>query len=153
MSRAAFFIFFTLLVAFVEETIYRGLIFKTLLQKSAGAAVVTSSILFSITHLLNALSGQDITDTIMQLIYALLLGAVLALLMLKNGNIVPLILFHFIHNLIQFLGNDLEDTGTLPYDLFILAVLIAYCAWLVWSIRTNSSIPSKGSEQANTVVH
>lgn len=153
LSRLAFFIFFTLLVAFVEETIYRGLIFKTLLQKSAVAAVVTSSILFSITHLLNALSGQDMTDTIMQLIYALLLGAVLALLMLKNGNIIPLILFHFIHNLIQFLGNDLEDTGTLPYDLFILAVLIAYCAWLVWSIRTNSSIPSKGSEQANTVVH
>ncbi|KAA2294230.1 CPBP family intramembrane metalloprotease, partial [Clostridioides difficile] len=84
--RVAFFIFFTLLVAFVEETIYRGLIFKTLLRKSAVAAVVTSSILFSITHLLNALSGQHMTDTIMQLIYALLLGAALALLMLKNGN-------------------------------------------------------------------
>lgn len=89
----------------------------------------------------------------MQLVYALLLGAALALLMLKNGNIVPLILFHFIHNLIQFLGNDLEDTGTLPYDLFILAVLIAYCAWLVWSNRTHSTIPSNTSEQDNTVVH
>ncbi|WP_458124971.1 CPBP family intramembrane glutamic endopeptidase [Paenibacillus sp. Z3-2] len=151
LSKVAFFVFFTLLVAFVEETIYRGLIFKTLLQKSAVAAVVTSSILFSITHLLNALSGQNMTDTIMQLIYALLMGAVLALLMLKNGNIVPLILFHFIHNLIQFLGNDLQDTGTLPYDLFILAVLIVYCAWLVWSHRTNTSVPFKRSKQRTTV--
>ncbi|MGN7416552.1 lysostaphin resistance A-like protein [Paenibacillus sp. SAF-068] len=154
LSRVAFFIYFTLLVAFVEETIYRGLIFKTLLRKSAVAAVVTSSILFSITHLLNALSGQQMKDTIMQLFYALLLGAALALLMLKNGNIVPLVLFHFIHNLIQFLGNDLEDTGTLPYDLFILAVLIAYCAWLVWSNRAYPSIPSNNtSEQDNKVVH
>lgn len=152
LSKVSFFIFFTLLVAFVEETIYRGLIFKTLLRKSAVAAVMTSSILFSITHLLNALSGQSMTDTIMQLIYSLLLGAVLALLMLKNGNIVPLILFHFIHNLIQFLGNDLQDTGTLPYDLFILAVLIAYCAWLVWSHRMNASKPFKGRKQSNPIV-
>jgi len=32
LSKVAFFIFFTLLVAFVEETIYRGLIFKTFVR-------------------------------------------------------------------------------------------------------------------------
>jgi len=140
LSKAVFFIFFTLLVAFVEETIYRGLIFKTLLQKSAVTAVVISSILFSITHLLNALSGQNVTDTIVQLVYALLLGALLALLMLKNGNIIPLVLFHFIHNLIQFLSNDLQDKGTIPYDLFILITLAASCVWLIQSFRRPSSL-------------
>ncbi|WP_426254381.1 CPBP family intramembrane glutamic endopeptidase [Paenibacillus pabuli] len=147
-----FFIFFTLLVAFVEETIYRGLIFKTLLRKSAVAAVVTSSVLFSITHIMNALSGQSMADTILQLIYALLLGAALALLMLKNGNIVPLILFHFIHNLIQFLGDDQQETGTLPYDLFILIVLVIYCVWLTFCVRTKLS-SSKRSLTGGSVVH
>lgn len=61
------------------------------LRKSAVSAVVTSSVLFSITHIINALSGQSMADTILQLIYALLLGSAFALLMLKNGNIVPLI--------------------------------------------------------------
>ncbi|WP_405154815.1 CPBP family intramembrane glutamic endopeptidase [Paenibacillus sp. FSL K6-0108] len=152
VSKVAFFIMFTLLVAFVEETIYRGLIFKTLLRKSAIAAVVTSSILFSITHIMNALSGQSMADTMLQLVYALLLGAVLALLMLKNGNIVPLILFHFIHNLIQFLGNDRQDTGTLPYDLFILVVLVVYCVWLTVSLRTKLS-SKKSSPPGGSVVH
>ncbi|BFH16258.1 CPBP family intramembrane metalloprotease [Paenibacillus melissococcoides] len=47
LSEAGFFLFFTLLVAFVEETIYRGLILRTLIRKSAAAAVITSSLLFS----------------------------------------------------------------------------------------------------------
>ncbi|MDQ0174064.1 CPBP family intramembrane glutamic endopeptidase [Paenibacillus tundrae] len=148
LSKVIFFIFFTLLVAFVEETIYRGLIFNILLRKSAATAVLTSSILFSITHIMNALSGQNMADIALQLVYALLIGAVLALLMLKNGNIIPLVLFHFVHNLIQFLGDDLQDTSTLPYDIFVIVVLVGYCIWLTYSVRTQRhSIDSSNTSQ------
>lgn len=133
-SEVLFFIFFTLLVAFVEESIYRGLILKTLLPKGAKTAVITSSILFSITHLLNALSSTDITQILLQLVYALLIGFALALLMLKNNNILPLISFHFIHNLIQFVGND-NTSEYMGIDLFILLVLAVQCVWLVLSFR------------------
>lgn len=153
LAKVTFFIFFTLLVAFVEETVYRGLIFKTLLRKSAVAAVVTSSILFSITHMLNALSGQSMADTMLQLIYALLLGAVLALLMLKNGNIIPLILFHFIHNLIQFLSDDLQDTDTLPYDLFLLIVLAVHCVWLIYSARKEKRVSADAGPAGHELIH
>jgi uncharacterized protein len=140
VSEILFFIFFTLLVAFVEESIYRGLILKTLLPKGIRAAVITSSLLFSITHVLNALSGQDLTQTLLQLIYALLIGCVLALLMVKNDNIIPLILFHFVHNLIQFVGND-NTTGYIGYDIFILLVLAVQAVWLVLSLR-KPSVPT-----------
>ncbi|OME68900.1 CAAX protease family protein [Paenibacillus odorifer] len=133
-SEVLFFIFFTLLVAFVEESIYRGLIFKTLLTKGAKTAVITSSILFSITHLLNALSGTDMTQILLQLVYSLLIGFVLTLLMLKNNNILPLILFHFVHNLIQFVGND-NTSEYMGIDLFILLVLAVHCLWLALSFR------------------
>jgi hypothetical protein len=133
-SEILFFLFFTLLVAFVEESIYRGLIFKTLLNKGAKTAVITSSILFSITHLLNALSSTDMTQILLQLVYALLIGFVLALLMLKNNNIVPLILFHFVHNLIQFIGND-NTSEYMGIDLFILLVLAVHGVWLALSFR------------------
>lgn len=142
VSEVLFFLFFTLLVAFVEESIYRGLILKTLLAKGAKTAVITSSILFSITHLLNALSGLDMTQLLLQLVYALLIGFVLALLMLKNSNIIPLVLFHFLHNLIQYVGND-NSSDFIGYDLFILLVLAAQCVWLALSFRKPSiSIPS-----------
>lgn len=133
-SEVLFFLFFTLLVAFVEESIYRGLILKTLLPKGVKTAVITSSILFAVTHVLNVLSGQDAFQTILQIVYALLIGAVLALLMVKNKNIIPLILFHFLHNFIQFVGNDNSD-AFIGYDLFLLLVLAVYCVWLSLSLK------------------
>lgn len=133
-SEVLFFLFFTLLVGFVEESIYRGLILKTLLPKGMKTAVITSSILFAVTHVLNVLSGQDAFQTILQIVYALLIGAVLALLMVKNKNILPLILFHFLHNFIQFVGNDNSD-AFIGYDLFLLLVLAVHCVWLSLSLR------------------
>lgn len=141
-----FFLFFTLLVAFVEETIYRGLILQILLRsKGIMAAVITSSILFSVTHVLNMLSGQSTADTIMQLAYALLTGAALALLMVKNGNIIPLILFHFIHNLMQFLGN--EGRGTSAWDYVIILILLAQCIWLIPDLRKKPCLLQHASDQ------
>ncbi|MFC0332271.1 CPBP family intramembrane glutamic endopeptidase [Paenibacillus sepulcri] len=71
----------------MEETVCRGLILKTLLNKSVQSAAITSSILFSITHMLNVMSGQSTEQTILQLVYAHLVGCALALLMVKNNNI------------------------------------------------------------------
>lgn len=133
-----FFLFFTLMVGFVEETIYRGLILQILLKgKGITTAVVTSSILFSITHVLNMLSGQSTADTMMQLVYALLTGAALALLMVKNQNIIPLILFHFIHNLMQFLGD--EGRGTSVLDYVIILILLVQCIWLMPGLKKKPS--------------
>jgi hypothetical protein len=134
LSRVLFFIGFTLLVGFVEESIYRGLILQTLLPKGVKTAVITSALLFSLTHILNLLSGQNLTETLLQIVYALLIGGALALLMVRNNNIIPLILFHFVHNLIQFVGNNNSDSY-LGYDLFILLVLAAQCVWLALSLK------------------
>lgn len=134
LSEAGYFLFFTLLVAFVEETIYRGLILRSLIRKGAAAAMITSSILFSLTHMLNMLSGQNAADTAMQLVYALLVGFVLALLMVKHHNIYPLILFHFVHNFIQFIGND----SSLFYDSLVILVLGAHCVWLLINARASA---------------
>lgn len=147
VSEVLFFIFFTLLVGFVEETLYRGLILRTLLAKSVTAAVVTSSILFSVTHLLNLLSGQNTIQTIMQIIYALVMGVALALLIVKNHNIIPLILFHFVHNLIQFLSIENEKNSVLGVDVLIIMVLVMYCVWLLMSLKSRVVQPqiNKGS--------
>jgi hypothetical protein len=84
------------------------------------------------------------------MVYALLIGAVLVLLMLKNNNILPLIFFHFIHNFIQFVGNSNSSTLSgydLLIDLLILAVLAAHCIWLILSFRKPA--PSISVKQAS----
>lgn len=88
--------------------------------------------LFGVTHILNALSGQNVVDTTIQIVYSLAVGLSLALLMVKNRNIVPLILFHFVHNLIQFLGNERTAIGP---DLLSIAILAVHCVWLGMSLR------------------
>ncbi|MNX06469.1 CAAX amino terminal protease self- immunity [compost metagenome] len=131
-STLLYFIGFTLLVGFVEETIYRGLILRTLLAKGVTTAVATSSILFAVTHILNALSGQNLFDTILQIVYALLVGLVLALLIIMNNNILPLITFHFIHNLINFMS----PSNSIWYGTFAVIVILALQAiWLIVSLR------------------
>ncbi|MWV45605.1 CPBP family intramembrane metalloprotease [Paenibacillus sp. HJL G12] len=139
-KEALFFVFFTLMVGFVEETVYRGLILHILLRKkSVTAAVITSSLLFSVTHVLNMLSGQSVEDTVVQLVYALLTGAALALLIVKNRNIIPLIIYHFIHNLLQFLGQD--GRGVSVWDYVVLGILLLHCVWLVLSLKKEPAIP------------
>ncbi|WP_433945787.1 lysostaphin resistance A-like protein [Paenibacillus sp. SN-8-1] len=131
-STLLYFIGFTLLVGFVEETIYRGLILRTLLAKGVTTAVATSSILFAVTHILNALSGQSLFDTILQIVYALLVGLVLALLIIMNNNILPLITFHFIHNLIQFMS----PSNSFWYgNLLVIVILALQAIWLIVSLR------------------
>ncbi|MBE9916282.1 CPBP family intramembrane metalloprotease [Paenibacillus donghaensis] len=138
LREALFFVFFTLMVGFVEETVYRGLILHILLRKkSAVTAVAISSLLFSVTHVLNLLSGQSIENTVVQLVYALLTGAALSLLILKNKNIIPLIAYHFIHNLLQFLGQDGRSVSV--WDYVILGVLLLHCVWLIVSLKRDAA--------------
>ncbi|MEK5206741.1 CPBP family intramembrane glutamic endopeptidase [Psychrobacillus sp. FSL H8-0510] len=105
LETIIFYVGFAILIGFVEESIYRGIMIKILLPRGILPAILTSSILFSVTHMLNLLSGQSLGQTGLQLAYSFLIGIVLAQLFIKTGNILPLILFHSLHNLIQFLGS------------------------------------------------
>lgn len=99
VETIAFYIGFAILVGFVEESIYRGIMVKILLP---------------------LLSGQSLSETGLQLIYSLLIGIVLAQFFIKTGNLVPLILFHTIHNLIQFLG---DEGSNIILDVTIIVIL------------------------------
>lgn len=132
MSEFLFYLFFTMLVGFVEETLYRGLILRILLPKGVKVAVATSAILFGITHMLNALSSQNMAQTVLQIVYALIMGLFLALLVVKNSNIWPLITFHFLHNLIQFNSKALD---VLVYDILVIVVLAAAFVWLLLDLK------------------
>lgn len=111
-----------LIVAFIEETIFRGLMLRMLLAKGAFTAVFISSLLFGITHALQLLGGQSLEDTIIQIIYALLVGLVLSLLILDGQSIIITILFHGFNNFFNFMGN--VESPTLSGYLIILVLFV-----------------------------
>lgn len=132
LKTIIFYVGFAILVGFVEESIYRGIMIKILLPLGILPAILTSSTLFSVTHMLNLLSGQSMGQTGLQLVYSLLIGIVLAQLFIRTGNIYPLILFHSLHNLIQFLGSG---GSSAILDTTVIIILVVTAISLALSMR------------------
>ncbi|MGO4698524.1 lysostaphin resistance A-like protein [Paenibacillus sp. 2TAB26] len=123
------------LVGFVEETLFRGMMLRILMPKGKMTAVIVSSALFGVTHALQALGGQSIEDTLLQIGYAFIVGFVLAMLVVRNRAILLTILFHGLHNFLNFTGND-PDTHL--YDYLVIAILAVQLIWLLSSSKKNS---------------
>ncbi len=87
-----FYIYYLLLnimVGFVEEGVYRGLMLRALLQKGVWKAVIVTSLLFSVTHILNALVGWNWQYVLLQLGYSFALGFGFAAFALRTRAIWP----------------------------------------------------------------
>jgi len=131
-------VFFMAIVAFVEETVFRGFVLKLLQKKSVWFAIIGSSLLFSIPHILNALSGKEIGQTIFQITYALVIGVILAMLLIKTGNIIPLILYHFLNNTFSSLSSTtISDSFSLAISIAVFSIGFVYMIFLYVSIRSS----------------
>lgn len=115
------------IVAFIEETVFRGIMLRMLLAKGTFSAIWITSILFGITHSLQLLGGQSIEDTIIQILYALLVGLVLSLLIVDGQSIIMTILFHGLNNFFNLMGNV---ESSMVSAMIIIFVLFIYTIFL-----------------------
>jgi len=102
-NNALFFAIFALLVGFVEETYFRGLILRALLARGPWFAAIISSILFGGLHLLHLIEGQNLVATLSQAAWATALGFLFAAVALRTQSILPLIVIHGLTDFIAFL--------------------------------------------------
>ena len=131
-------ILFMAIVAFAEETMFRGVVFRTLQKKNNVYAIWGSCLLFSIPHLLNALNGINSVDAIVQTLYALVIGLILAMLMIQTNNIVLLIIFHFTNNTVSSITrSDVSASFELYFTSFILVIGVVYAIYLYRTLRKN----------------
>ena len=81
---------FMALVAFLEEVLFRGLLFKAIEErKSTKAAVIISGLTFGFGHIVNLLNGYAGIAQIIQIVLAVVIGIVLSLLFVRTKSIVP----------------------------------------------------------------
>jgi len=132
--RFIYLIFYMALVAFVEEVLYRGIIFNNLKQKSIKYAVIISAIMFGISHLITMTGGKSLIDVLNQVILAIIIGLILALIMNYTKNIYICIGYHFLNNLIVSI---FDSFGI--YDVHIsyvlLMALILYLLFLIKKLK------------------
>jgi uncharacterized protein len=97
----------TLMVGFVEEVFFRGLMLNALKAQGFWKAAVITALLFGLTHAMNLLAGKSLADDLAQVFYAVAIGFAFAALVLKMGILWPLVVAHF---LIDFF-NFIQDPG------------------------------------------
>ena len=134
------------LAAYVEEIIFRGLLYKAIEKDSVKQAIVISAVTFGAGHIVNLLTGQGSLDTVFQMGYAIAIGFAFVMCVYKSGSLIPCIATHAVINMIsKFANHNIpEQAETLwGYGSFLFIVLVAggYALYL----RKVQNIPEKES--------
>ena len=114
-----------LCVGFLEEAIFRGLLFMAIAKNNVKSAVVISSVTFGIGHIINLFngSGMDLVGNLCQIVFAIAVGFLLVTIFYRGGSLLPCI---FVHSVLNTLGTFANDTNlTMGMQLLHLAVLVA----------------------------
>lgn len=112
MPGTIFYVVSMCCVGFLEEVIFRSLLFRALEKNGRGCAIVVSSLTFGIGHIINLIAGQDLAETLVQIVLAIFVGFVLVTIFVQTGSLIPCIVFHALNNVLCGFANDTTDPTT-----------------------------------------
>ncbi len=123
-------------VGFLEEVIFRGLLFRAMEKDNLKTAIIVSSLTFGLGHIVNLFngSGRDLASSMTQIVFAVLVGFVLVLIFYHGKSLIPCILFHSANNALNVFsaeGNRNPQTEMLLNLVLIVVVLGGYSLYLV----------------------
>ena len=133
-----------LCVGFLEEVIFRGLLFTAIAKNNIRSAVVISSVTFGIGHLINLFngSGMDRVSNLCQIVFAIAVGFLLVTIFDRGGSLLPCIIVHAAINTLGTFANDADLTTEM--HLLHLAVLIVITA--AYTLILTRTLPKKQRE-------
>ncbi len=123
-------------VGFLEEVIFRGLLFRAMEKENLKRAVIVSALTFGIGHIVNLFngSGRDMASSFIQIVFAVLVGFVLVLIFCHGGSMLPCIIFHSLNNALKAFGAEGKFDARTEMMLnlaMIIVVLGGYSLYLV----------------------
>lgn len=132
-----------LCVGFLEEVIFRGLLFTAIAKENLKSAVIISSVTFGIGHIINLFngSGMALADNLCQIVFAVAVGFLLVTIFYRGGSLLPCI---FVHSAINTLGTFADDTGLTPemqlrHITALIVVAVAYTLILAKTLPKTAS--------------
>lgn len=133
-----------LCVGFLEEVIFRGLLFKAIARDNIKSAVIISSVTFGIGHIINLVngSGMNLVNNLCQIVFAVAVGFLLVTIFYRGGSLIPCIL---VHSAINTLGTFANDAGlTMQMQLLHIAALILITA--AYTLILMRTLPERGTK-------
>lgn len=113
-----------------EEAVFRGVIGAYLLRQWRGErkllpAAFLSAALFGLYHMSNLAVGAPLAMTVIQVVNSFALGFLLCALFYRSGNILTVMIFHFLYDMVAFTDvSALTENGTYKSD--VVATLTDY---------------------------
>ena len=129
-----------LCVGFLEEVIFRGLLFKAMEKDNLKTAIIVSALTFGLGHIVNLFngSGRDLKSSIMQIIFAVLVGFVLVLIFHYSGSLITCIIFHSVNNALGAFGAEGHMDPKLEAVLNLLLIIVVFGGYSIWLVRAFS---------------
>ena len=148
ITEAILYILSMLLVGFLEEMIFRGLLFEAMREGGLRSAIVVSSVTFGVGHIINLIngSGAELLPNLLQVVYATAAGFMFVMIYLKSKSIIACIAFHGIFNALSVFANEQAITVETRIISAILLTLItgSYAVYLALSIKNEFNDEQKG---------
>ena len=137
------------LVGFAEETLFRGIILRSLRTNDRPEAwvMLIASLWFGFFHLANLANGAPLSGVLTQCVYAFVAGIMFYLFRRSRGLLVVAMIGHGLYDTSKFLpapGNDLMQANRV---MLILVVISALAALIVMLVRDRSFAVTRSGVQ------
>lgn len=128
-----------LCVGFLEELIFRGLLFEAMRKQNVKAAVIVSSVSFGIGHIINLIngSGAELLSNLLQVVYATAAGFMFVMMYYKSKSLVVCIAAHGVFNALSVFANESGATKEMRVITALLLTVItgSYALYLALSMK------------------
>ena len=126
-------------VGFLEEVIFRGLLFEAMRKDNVKAAIIVSSVTFGIGHIINLIngSGAELLPNLLQVIYATAAGFMFVMMYYKSKSLIGCIVIHGAFNALSVFANEANATAEMRILTAILLTVItgSYALHLALSMK------------------
>ena len=126
-------------VGFLEELIFRGLLFKAMAKDGVRSAIIVSSVTFGIGHIVNLFngSGAELLPNLLQVMYAIAIGFAFVMIYCRTKSLISCILTHSIFNGLSAFANEAAMTAQREITSGILLAVIGggYALYLGLAVK------------------
>lgn len=140
-------------VGFLEEIIFRGLLFEAMRKDSESAAIVVSSITFGIGHIINLFngSGAELLPNLLQVVYATSAGFMFVMMYCKSKSLLVPIAAHGIFNALSAFSNEAGVSAEMRILTAILLTLItgSYALYLALTMKKQERKQETETQEAS----
>ena len=122
-----------LCVGFLEEVIFRGLLFKAIAKDNIKSAVIISSVTFGIGHIINLFngSGMNLVNNLCQIVFAIAVGFLLVTIFYRGGSLLPCIFVHAAINALGTFANYMNFTTEMRLLHLVVLIVITVTYTLI----------------------